>query len=199
MRDALRLQLGLVILVAVLVVLLVVVVVVAVLAVLQRLVQVGPLHHVDAVVARLLRLGAGDDIGGHGVRGPLRTELIPQDVDAEAWPLDLRAMQHVVGSRLRLQLLPIAHAVDARSPDALRCLNLLALIFVLLFAALVDLLLLLLVVLIVGAVVQKVVLLQLGGLRPCRLFRLLAAAAALGGLFPLAGHLCGRGGRRRLP
>mmetsp|Transcript_77850 Transcript_77850/g.166926 ORF Transcript_77850/g.166926 Transcript_77850/m.166926 type:complete len:362 (-) Transcript_77850:78-1163(-) len=86
-------------------------------AVLGGAVQVRPLHNVDAVVCLSLRLSPCDHVGCHGVACALRAQVVAHDVEAEAWPLHLGLVEHVVSARLYIELLALLDLVDAGSPD----------------------------------------------------------------------------------
>mmetsp|Transcript_47915 Transcript_47915/g.126383 ORF Transcript_47915/g.126383 Transcript_47915/m.126383 type:complete len:295 (+) Transcript_47915:427-1311(+) len=126
MHRSLLLKHRLVVVVAFLIALLVVVLVVAVLPVFQRLVELGPLHHVETVVGRLPSLRASHHVGSHRIAGPLRAKVVSDNVKTQAGPLDLGSVQHVVSSRLHVQLLPLLDRVHAGAPDGLRPLPVLA-------------------------------------------------------------------------
>mmetsp|Transcript_121464 Transcript_121464/g.189644 ORF Transcript_121464/g.189644 Transcript_121464/m.189644 type:complete len:360 (-) Transcript_121464:184-1263(-) len=104
--------------------------------------QVRPLHQVNTIVGRLLRLCASNDICGHWEGSSLCSQVVTHDVEAQTWPTDVRSMQHCVRPRFDVELFSSLQLVDARSPHALW-----GFLFLLLFLAIaVDNLFLLIVV-----------------------------------------------------
>mmetsp|Transcript_171181 Transcript_171181/g.548734 ORF Transcript_171181/g.548734 Transcript_171181/m.548734 type:complete len:529 (+) Transcript_171181:18-1604(+) len=183
MGGTLVLQLGLVLVLLLLLAGLLVLVVAVLLAVFQGLVQLRPLHHVQAVVYDLLGLRAGHHVGSHRVVCSLGPQIVPKDIETEAGPLHLGSVQHVIGPGLLFQLLAFLELIDARPPDLLRRrLRLLVLLLFFLLVSVDD-------VLFFGILLQIVVfplLICRHGrlLRLLLLLLLLVGAAGLGRLLP---------------
>ena len=80
------------------------------------LLEPGQTHHREVVLVRDVSLGAGDceeRVGKPLSRVP---QLVAQDVEGEARPVQLPRVQAVVDARVVLELLVGVHAVDAGPP-----------------------------------------------------------------------------------
>ena len=80
------------------------------------LLEPGQTHHREVVLVRDVSLGAGDCEERVGKPLSRVAQLVAQDVEGEARPVQLPRVQAVVDARVVLELLVGVHAVDAGPP-----------------------------------------------------------------------------------
>mmetsp|Transcript_55568 Transcript_55568/g.108817 ORF Transcript_55568/g.108817 Transcript_55568/m.108817 type:complete len:219 (-) Transcript_55568:164-820(-) len=85
-----------------------------------RLVQLVPFHHVDAIPVMFVCLSSCHHVRCVGKFLSCRSKSVLEDVEGETGPLHRRPVQHVIRSRIVVELLSIFYPVDTRSEHLFR-------------------------------------------------------------------------------